>query len=337
VTRASLHIGGRFLQAVFVVWGVTLVTFFVSRVLPGNPAYLLAGQNADAETIKAMTEHLGLNHSIPDQYGIYMSNLVRGDLGTAFTTSAPVTTDLGQRIPATAELALVALLLAVLISLSLGIAAALRPRGLVSRLADALSAAGVAMPQFWLGLLLLYFFTYKLGWTPPPLGRLPDGPEPHKVTGFLLIDTLLAGDFGAWRHALGALVLPAVTLALTVQPPLLRLVQAVMARTLESDAIRTARALGLSFRQVVYHDALRLALLPILNMIGLVFGILISSSVFVEYVFSWPGIGQYAVQAINASDYPAIQGVVLVGAVAFVGVYFLIDVVETFIDPRVRA
>ena len=334
--RPALRLGSRLLQAVFVVWGVTLVTFVVSRVLPGNPAYLLAGQNADAERIRLMTERFGLDRSIPEQYWIYMKNLVQGDLGTAFTTQAPVTTDLGQRIPATLELALCALILALLISIPLGVAAALRPRGLLPRVTDLLSASGVAMPQFWLGLMLIYFFFFRLDWAPPPLGRLPEGTPPPDRTGFLLIDTLLAGELGTFRHALAALVLPAITLAVTVQPPLLRLVQTVIARTLASESIRTARSVGLSFRQVVYHDALRLALLPIVNMVGLLFGILISSSVFVESVFSWPGIGQYAVQAINASDYPAIQGVVLVGAVAYVGVYFLLDVVQVAIDPRLR-
>jgi ABC-type dipeptide/oligopeptide/nickel transport system permease component len=193
----------------------------------------------------------------------------------------------------------------------------------------------VALPQFWLGLLLIFLFFYKLNWAPPPIGRTTGGTPPH-VTGFLLVDSLLAGNFADFKHALGALILPAVTLAITVQPPLLRLVQVTMREALSSDAVRSARAAGLSFFHVVYRDALRLALLPILNMVGLLFGVVLSSSVLVETVFSWPGIGQYAYQAINASDYAAVQGVVLVATLAYVGLYLLLDVVQICIDPRLR-
>jgi peptide/nickel transport system permease protein len=333
--RLTFHVGRRLAQAFVVLWGVTLITFVVARVLPGNPAYLLAGSNASNETIVAMKHRLGLDRSMVVQYGIYMRGLVHGDLGESFTTSNPVTTDLGQKLPATLELGIVALLIAIAISLPLGIAAARQPRGRAARVTDLLSAGGVALPQFWLGLMLIYFFFYKLAWAPAPIGRTT-GETPHQVTGFLLIDSLLAGNLTDFRHALGALVLPAITLAVTVQPPLLQLVRVTMAKALGSDAVRTARAAGLSFHQVVYRDALRLALLPILNMIGLLFGVVLSSSVLVETVFSWPGIGQYAFQAINASDYAAVQGVVLVATVAYVGLYVLLDIAQLLIDPRLR-
>jgi peptide/nickel transport system permease protein len=334
--RLTIQIGRRLAQALVVLWGVTLITFVVARVLPGNPAYLLAGSNANKQTIVAMKHRLGLDRSVVVQYGIYMKGLVRGDLGESFTTSDPVTKDLGAKLPATLELGIVALLIAIVISLPLGIAAARRPRGLAARITDLLSAGGVALPQFWLGLMLIYFFFYKLAWAPPPIGRTA-GETPHHITGFLLIDSLLAGSLTDFRHALGALVLPAITLAVTVQPPLLQLVRVTMREALASDAVRTARAAGLSFHQVVYRDALRLALLPILNMIGLLIGVVLSSSVLVETVFSWPGIGQYAFQAINASDYAAVQGVVLVATLVYVGVYALLDIAQLLIDPRLRA
>lgn len=337
IAPVALQIARRVLQALVVIWGVTVVTFVVARLLPGNPVYLIVGANADEQTIAEATRRLGLDKSIPEQYGVFMRGLLSGDLGTAWTTANPVTTDIAQRLPATLELGLVALLFALMMSIPLGIAAALNPRGVVRRLVDVLTAAGVALPQFWLGLMLIYFFFFRLGWAPPPLGRMSGGAPPADITGFLLADSLFAGDLDAWARALHALVLPAVTLAITIQPPLLRLVQVTMTRALDSDAIRTARAMGLSFRSVVYHDALRLVMLPILNMIGLLFGILLSSSVLVETVFAWPGIGLYAVQAINASDYAALQGVVIVTAVAYVSVYVFIDVVQIFIDPRLRA
>jgi peptide/nickel transport system permease protein len=319
-----------------VIWGVSLVAFVVARLLPGNPVYLIVGSNADEQTIVEATRRLGLDKSIPEQYGIFMKGLLTGDLGTSWTTANPVTTDIAARLPATLELAAVALLFALLMSIPLGVAAALRPRGLVRRVVDVLTAGGVAVPQFWLGLMLIYFFFFKLGWAPPPLGRLSGASPPDEITGFLLIDSLLAADGEAWWTALHSILLPAITLALTIQPPLLRLVQVTMTRVLESDPIRTARAMGLSFRSVVYHDALRLVLLPILNMVGLLVGILLSSSVLVETVFAWPGIGLYAVQAINASDYAALQGVVLVSAIAYVTVYVLIEIVQVFVDPRLR-
>jgi peptide/nickel transport system permease protein len=325
----------RLVQALLVIWGVTLIAFVIARVLPGNPAYLLAGQNADPQTIVAMKHRLGLDRPLPTQYAIYMEKLFQGDLGRATSTSNPVTTDLGQRLPATVELGLASLVLALVVSLPLGIAAALRPRGIAARATDVLSAAGVALPQFWLGLMLVYIFFFRLGWAPPPIGRT-NGVTPPHVTGFFLIDSLLAGDGTAFRQALGALILPAVTMAVTIQPPLLRLVQVSMREALASDAVRTARAEGLSFFQVVYRDAFRLAQLPILNMIGLLVGIVLSSSVLVETVFSWPGIGQYAFQAINASDYAAVQGVVLVAAVAYVGIYLVLDLVQMVVDPRLR-
>lgn len=322
---------------VVIVFGVSLATFVIARVLPGDPAYLVAGQNADQQTIAATRHRLGLDGSITSQYVHYLGDLTHGSLGTSLTTSHPVLSDLGQRLPATFELALVSMLLAIVICAVVGTAAALRPHGAIPRVADVLSAAGAAVPQFWLGLMAIYVFFFKLGWFPAPLGRYPAEVEPHHITGFLLIDTLLEGKPGEWVKALWALALPALTLALTVQPPLLRITQVAMRRALASDAIRTARAMGLPEWRVIGHDALRLALAPILNMLALVFGVLLSSAVLVETVFSWPGIGQYAVQAINASDYPAIQGVVLVTALAYVLLYLIVDVISVAIDPRLRS
>ncbi len=340
MTRGRLRLVGRIarrlLLALLVVWGVSLVTFIVARVLPGNPAYLIAGSQADEQTIQEATEQLGLDKPIVEQYWIYVTDLLSGDLGRSWTTANPVTVDLEQRLPATLELVVSALVLATVLSIVIGVAAARRPEGVVRRLADVLTAGGAAFPQFWLGLMLIYFFFFRLGWAPPPLGRISGAEYPPDVTGFLLIDTLLAGDLDAFRAAVASLVLPVITLAVTVQPPLLRLVQVSMTQTLESPPIRTARAMGLPFSAIVYHDALRLVLLPVLNLVGLLFGALISGAVLVEAVFSWPGIGQYAVQAINASDYSAVQGVVLVGAIAYVCVYLLLDVIQVLIDPRLR-
>jgi peptide/nickel transport system permease protein len=324
----------RIAQAVFVVWGVTLVAFVIARVLPGNPVYLVVGSYADPATVREAAERLGLDRSIAEQYWIYVRDLAHGDLGTSITTSNPVTTDLSQRIPATVELATATLVLIVALAFPLGTLAALRPRGLTSRLADIASAGGVAIPQFWLGLMLIYVFFYRLDWLPAPLGRLPEDVG-ASATGWVWLGSLFSGHFALFWDATRALLLPALTLAVTVMPPLVRVIQTSLQSALESDAVRTARALGLSPFQVIFHDAFRLALLPILEMCALIVGILISSAVLVETVFSWPGLGQYAVNAINSSDYSAVQAVVLVSAVTYVCVYLLVSVAQVLIDPRV--
>lgn len=327
----------RLALAVVVVYGVTLVTFLLARVLPGNPAYLIVGPTADPATVRAAEDSLGLHDPLPEQYLSYMGDLVTGDLGMSLSTAQAVTTDISERFPATLELALLALLLAIAIAFTIGIAAALRPEGIASRVADAVSAGGAAMPPFWLGLMLIYVFFYRAGIFPGPLGRYPGEVEPDHITGLLLVDTLIQLDFEAWLNTLWGLALPAITLAVTLAPPLLRIVQAQMRRALASDPVRTARAIGVSPARIVMGDALRLSLGPVLNMVALVFGALLSSSVLVETVFSWPGIGQYAVQAINASDYAAIQGVVLVSAITYVVLFLVVDLVQMAVDPRLRS
>lgn len=331
------QLGRRLLLALVVVYGVTLVTFVLARVLPGNPAYLIVGPTADPGTVRAAERRLGLHDPLPTQYVSYMKHLVTGDLGMSLTTNQKVVTDLSERLPATLELALVSLALAVVIAFAIGVAAALQPKGMIARVADAVSAGGAAMPQFWLGLALIYVCFYRLGAFPGPLSRYPGPVEPRHITGLLLIDTLVELDFGAWLRTLWGLALPAITLAVTVQPPLLRLVQTQMTRALGSDPARTARAIGVSRTRLVLNDALRLTVGPVLNMIALVFGALLSGSVLVETVFSWPGIGQYAVQAINASDYAAVQGVVLVSAITYVVLFLLVDIAQFAGDPRLRS
>ncbi|MFN8223667.1 MAG: ABC transporter permease [Gaiellales bacterium] len=322
----------RLAQALLVVWGVTLVAFVISRVLPGNPVYLVVGPYADPNTVAEATERLGLDHSVAEQYRVYMSDLLHGDLGRSITTSNPVTVDLGQRIPATVELALAAMAMTIVFAFPIGIIAAMKPGGIGGRLADVVSAGGVAIPQFWLGLMLIYFFFFRLSWFPPPLGRLPSDVA-GESTGWVWVGSFFRGDFSVWWEATRALALPAFVLAFTAMPPLIQAIRTGLSAALSSDAVRTARALGLR-SSTTMRDALRIASLPILEMLALIVGILISSAVLVETVFSWPGIGQYAVQAVNASDYAALQGVVLVSAVTYVVVYLVVEGVQLLLDPR---
>lgn len=333
--NGARHALRRIALALIVIWGVTLTSFVVSRILPGNPVYLIVGTRADEQTVQeAMTKH-GLDKSVMEQYSIYMRDLLRGDLGESWTTSNPVTEDIAQRFPATLELSLVSFVLALAMALPLGIAAALWPGGILDRLAKFVSIGGVALPQFWLGLMLIYLFFFRLQWMPPPMGRLPLADAPPTRTGLLLIDTLAAGNFDLFKLAAWTLILPSITLALAVQAPILSLVRTGMKDALDAPSTLTAQAFGLPRRLWVYH-ASRLAMLPVLNMVGISFGYLLGGTVLVESVFSWPGMGLYALQAMNASDYAAVQGVVLVSALIYVSVYLVIDMVQLVVDPRLR-
>ncbi len=324
-------------QALLVVWGVTLLAFVTARLLPGNPVYLMAGSHADERTLAELEARYGLDRPLAVQYGIYLSDLVRGDWGRAWTTSNPVLEDIVQRFPATLELSLLSLAAALLIALPLGIAAARRPGSAVDRIASAVATAGAAVPQFWLGLMLIYVFFYRLQWVPPPMGRLPLSEPPPAVTGLLLADTLLAGRIDLFWLASRTLLLPTITLAFAVQAPILSLVRATMRETLTSPTVMAGRALGLRSAAILYHRALRLALGPIANMVGISFGYLLGGTVLVETVFSWPGMGHYALSAMNAGDYAAIQGVVLSSALIYVGVYFALDTMQMILDPRTRS
>ncbi len=326
----------RLALALIVVWGVTLVTFVVARLLPGNPVYLIVGNRADQATIEEAMAKYGFDKPIVEQYFIYMGGLLRGDLGDAWTTSNPVTTDIYERFPATLELALVSFVLAILIAVPLGSVAALEPRTRWDRFARVVSTGGVAVPQFWLGLMLIYVFFFKLQLFPPPMGRLPLATFPPRFTGLLLVDTLVAGDLALFRLAARTLFLPSLTLALAVQAPILNQIRVSLRAALDSQPILASRALGLPRREWIFR-AFWLGFLPVLNMVGISLGFLLGGTVLVESVFSWPGMGLYALQAMNASDYAAVQGVVLVSALIYVTVYLVLDLLQLLIDPRTRA
>jgi peptide/nickel transport system permease protein len=295
----------------------------------------MAGGNADQETIEALTRRYRLDQPIVRQYAFYLSDLVRGDWGDAWTTSNPVLEDISQRLPATVELSLLSLTLALALSLPLGTAAATRPGSLADRIVSGLATGGAAVPQFWLGLMLIYVFFYRMNVVPPPLGRLPLAEPPPTWTGLLLVDTIAAGRADLLALALRALLLPTATLAFAVQAPIVSLVRATMTEVLRSPPLLAGKAFGLTAR-ALYQRALRLALGPIATMVGITFGYLLGGTVLVETVFSWPGMGHYALTAMQASDYAAVQGVVLFSALVYVSVYFLLDSVQLLLDPRTR-
>lgn len=318
--------------------GVVVATFLLTRLLPGDPAAFFASNpTADAATIQAIRAHLGLDKPLWRQFLIYVGQLLQGDLGLSITTGQPVGRDLLQRLPASAELALLAFLLAVAVALPLGILAALRPGSLLDHACRILAAAGVSLPTFVSGLLLIYLFYHLLGLAPEPFGRLdPFMPPPPAVTGFLLADTLLAGDAQGFRSALGRLLLPSVTMALFALAPLARMTRASMLAALSSDFIRTARANGLRWRTIVLSYALRNAMLPVITTLGLVFSYMLGANVLVERVFAWPGVGSYALDSLLALDYAPVQGFILAMAAIFVLANLLVDICCALVDPRAR-
>lgn len=326
----------RILQAIPVVIGVVVLSFLLTRMLPGDPAVFFAGASADEESIQQVREELGLDKPVLVQFGRYVRDLLHGDLGRSLTTGQPVLSDLARKLPASLELTLVALLLSCAIAIPLGVLAATQQGRVMDHLCRVLVTAGVSLPTFFTGILAIYVFYYLLGIAPSPLGRLDFlYLEPVRVTGFYLIDSALVGDWETFVGAAKQLVLPAATLALFTLAPIARITRASMLSALSSDYIRTARAAGLAPRKVVYGYALRNSLLPVVTTLGMVFSFALGANVLVEKVFAWPGIGSYAVEALVASDYAAVQGFVLAMALLFVVLNLLIDLAYSAIDPRV--
>jgi peptide/nickel transport system permease protein len=329
--------GLRFLSSLPALFGVLVFTFLLMRVLPGDPAVFFAsGPNAGKEEIEMIRVQMGLDRPVPEQLVRYLGDVASGNLGRSLTTGQPVLNDLRTRLPASLELTISALILALSLAVPLGVAAALRPGSPVDHGVRFLCALGVCVPTFVSGLLLIYVFYYLLGYAPDPTGRLDVfASRPPNVTGFLLIDFALARDGEGWRAAASQLVLPACTMALFVIAPLARMTRAAMLASLGSDFVRTARALGLPRRKVIVTYALRNALVPVLTIAGIVFSTMLGANVLVEKVFSWPGVASYALDALLSSDYAPVQGFVLLMASIFVIVNLTVDILYGIADPRV--
>ena len=327
----------RMLMAVPSLIGVVIVTFLLTRALPGDPAAYFAGPAATTEAIQQIRVKLGLDKPLYIQFVRYVEDLAHGDLGNSLTTGQPVGQEIKTRLPASAELTLLGLIVSVLIAVPLGILAATRPNSLIDHSCRVIATAGVSLPVFFTGLILIYVFYYHLGWAPPPLGRLDIFfSPPPQVTGFYLIDSLIAGDGEVFVAALKQLILPALTLAIFSLAPIARMTRASMLAVLSSDFVRTARASGLAPFTVVITYAFRNAMLPVITTLGMVFSFLLGANVLVEKVFAWPGIGSFAVEALIASDFAPLQGFVLTMAVMYVALNLLIDILYGVIDPRMR-
>ena len=320
--------------------GVTLVAFALIRLVPGDPIEVMVGERRlDPAAHAALMQQLGLDQPLAVQYGRYLAGLLQGDLGKSLVTREPVAAEFAMLFPATIELALAALLLALLIGLPLGIAAALKRGSWLDQAVMALATIGNSMPVFWWGLILIMFFSVGLQWTPVS-GRVGIEYDIDPVTGFMLIDSLLAdlrGDeSGAFVSACLHLVLPATVLGTIPMAVVARMTRSALLEVLREDYMRTARAKGLSPVRVVVHHGLRNALIPVVTVLGLQIGSLLGGAVLTETIFSWPGIGKWLIDAIARRDYPVVQAGILVSALIFIGVNLVVDVLYGVLNPRMR-
>lgn len=327
----------RLLSAIPAMAGIVVLTFVLTRLLPGDPAAYFAGPAATPESIEEVRKQLGLDKSMAVQFADYVTDLARLDLGRSLTSGQTVIHDLAARLPATLELTLTALALASLLGITLGFGAALRPGKWPDRLCTFVTIVGQALPTFFLGLMLVYVFYYLLGWAPAPMGRLEIFlSSPTEVTGFWTVDTLIEGDIDAFLGVLRQLALPVLTLAAFGIGPIARMTRSALMEVFQSDSVRTARAYGLSSRKILWTYAFLPAAVPILNTIGMVSSFLLGANVLVEKVFGWPGVGAYAIESLLVSDFAPVQGFVLLMAAVYVVVNLAIDITAAAVDPRVR-
>jgi len=336
VPRFLRIIVSRLLVFVPQLCGVLFITFTLIRLLPGDPALTLLGNLATPEAIAALRERLGLNQSILNQFVLYAQNVAHGDLRTSILTSNPVTVDLWERAPATFELIFYALLATIIVGLLMAVFAVVRPRGFFDRVGQLYGLIAGAIPDFWVALLLIFLGFHCLGWAPPPFGRLDTFVSPpSRCTGFLTVDSVLVGDWPAFGSAVGHLVLPVVTLTIVNAGALMKMARTVLAANYNSEFARHARACGLRERTIV-RSALRNSLPPLITQLGFLAGFLLGGAVLVETIFSWNGVGQYAVQAVVRSDYAALQGFVLLASVFILLVYLAVDIIYELADPRIE-
>ena len=322
----------------FLLLGIASMVFVVSRLTPADPLVSIVGERNlnNPDIVRAAKQRWGLDSSIPVQYLKYMKNLLHGDLGTSFSTRRPVLSDLWDRLPATLELTFAALTIGVVFGVGLGILAARHRNKIIDHIARFFALLGSSLPAFWSGLLLLYVLYARVGWLPGP-GRLdPRAIPPGHITGFYTVDSLLHGDFSTFRAAVMHLILPASVLGWGVDGIVSRLVRASLLDEFSMEYVRVSRAMGLRERTVVNTHALRNALLPTITIIAFTFAFLLTGAVLTETVFSWNGLGSYAVEASRKLDFPAIIGVTILGGFAFLITNLIADIIYAVADPRIR-
>lgn len=348
----TAYVMRRLLGLIPVLIGVTLLIFVITRLIPGDPAVAMLGQRASAEALQALRENMGFTKPIwldvrgfldtgnvaklfDSQYFQYMGSLLQFDFGQSIFSRIPVSESLLRRFPATIELTVVAMIFALVIGIPAGVWAALRRGTFADTAVMTLALSGVSFPVFWLAIIMIYIFAVQLGWFPPS-GRLSTGIDLQPVTGLYVLDSIITGNIRALGDVLSHLILPAAALGTIPLAIVVRMTRSSMLEVLSQDYIRTARSKGLAERIVVNKHAFRNALLPVVTVVGLSFGTLLSGAILTETVFSWPGIGRWVYDAISARDYPIIQGGVLFVAFIFVLINLAVDLSYAIIDPRIQ-
>lgn len=330
------YMSRRLLALPIMIIGVTIITFMITYFIPADPARVAAGLNAPEALVEQLRVEMGLNDPVWQQYFRYMGNLVQGDLGRSMLTRRPVAEELRVYLPATLELIILAAVMFFTVGIIFGVYAGSSSKRYNILVLKLVSYMGMAIPAFWLGLVLQIVFARNIDWLPFG-GRLPSGFDPPPtISGFYTVDSLLAGDIGLFFTSLKHLFLPALTLALGRFAATARFVASGMRRTLSEDYIRTARAKGLHRKQVILKHALKNALIPVLTMSGLQFGWMLGNTILVEAIFSWPGIGRFAWRSIVSLDFLPIMGVTLFFAITFIVINVVIDLVYGLIDPRIK-
>lgn len=314
---------------------VSVLVFLLVRITPGDPAEIMAGTDATPAAVERIRHEMALDRPIWVQYWLWLTRAVRGDLGVSAATGNPVAPQLAVHFAATFELTVLAMLLATLVGIPLGVLAARRHGSALDTGIMTVAVVGQSMPVFWLALLLIYVFALLWRWVPMQ-GRLPVSLYVPEHTGIFLIDTLLAGDWEAFGAALRHLILPTLALATIPLAQIARMTRACTVEVLEQDYIRTARAKGQGERAILFHHALRNSLLPVITVVGINFGTLLGGAILTETIFAWPGLGRHLVEAVFKRDYPVIQGAVLLICAVFVLINYLLDIVYGRLNPKVR-
>ncbi|HEY9675495.1 MAG TPA: ABC transporter permease [Waterburya sp.] len=327
----------RLLNLIPVLVGITLLVFLFLHLIPGDPAQILAGQRATPETVEAIRNQLGLNQPLPIQYFLFLGNLLRFNLGYSIISGTSIIQEIATRWPATFELSVVAIVMALILGIPAGVLAAVRKNSAIDNLTMSGSLLGVSMPVFWLGLLLIYLFAVNLRWLPPGLRISQEAALSFKsITGFYVLDALLQLNWNVFTDVLAHLILPGLTLSTIPLASIARITRSAMLEVLSQDYIRTARAKGVLERWVIFKHALNNALLPVVTIIGLQFGTLLGGAILTETIFSWPGIGSWIYEGILNRDYPVVQGGIIFVSISFVLINLLVDISYAFLDPRIQ-
>jgi peptide/nickel transport system permease protein len=325
----------RLLQIIPVVLGVTLIAFALIHLAPGDPVRTMLGQHATQQEMDDIRAKYGLDQPLYVQYFIWLNDVLHGDLGRSILSHEQVTTEIGSRFPNTMELAIAAMIFAVLIGVVAGIISATKQYSVADYSVMGLALFGISMPVFWLGIMLMMIFGVFLGWL--PIGGRIDLLIPfQRITGFMVVDSIITGNGAALISVLRHLLLPAIALGTIPMAIIARTTRSSMLEVLRQDFIRTERAKGLSERKVIYKHAIRNAMVPVVTVIGLNFGLLLSGAILTETVFSWPGVGRLVIDSVYARDYPLVIGCILVFALVFVIVNLITDLLYTYIDPRIH-